>query len=748
LEGKLRDTEEELDEELIQAQDRIQELEIQQERNAKELQALRHASSESSTSGQHALESARDRIRDLEEERNSSARDEQQLREDIDVLEDEVRRMKTVIERKEAEFSADRDRWDSQRKALESQKIKAEENASGVQKTLSQLQEAQGTLSSRELSLQQNLQNEEQRHESEVAALRKQLEETADELSLVKKELVKAHNQESGLREKIQDLEDEIGVLQDDDLPAAKYETESLRRQLRGLQQDLAKAETEQENVRAQLAAVQTGRQASSSPQGIPSPQRALDKEVRDLKDQLCKVKKERQELHNQLTKAQMDSADAKADLDTLQLDLQTHSGSRTQLQQKLQDLQGKLSITKKEKQVLQDSLTTATSDINALQAAVSDLEIRYEAAEKQSRDLRTQLQTLQREADRKLQSQVSAYEHDIQNLEQDLEDARVRQENSSKASEHTEQNITRLKAKIASLEKDLAIARAAQIDRDTMVEERKDLHEMLKDAKLRAEDLALQVLERDSRTENLATKEAELRAQLKRVREERATQSARADDIAKELDILQKSHDQHIEELRALQALQRQVRFPKSSLTASTTNVSTVLPKPEDLEKAEKRHAAELRGLVRQIEYMGARCRREEAFRQDLGYVKAYFFKQVEMYSEYNEADLRLVRAMGIPTNDVLEEEAWLQVQKSGAMVERAGGRGMRPGLRTVGLMVLASVRMKRAAEKWGVVRKGHDGLLRKLDVVRRARGAGGAVGVGNGLSARKASRGVVVKG
>jgi len=748
LEEKLRDTEEELDEELIQAQDRIQELEVQQERNAKELQALRDASNESSTSGHHALETARDRIRELEEQRNSSARDEQQLRKDVGVVEDEVRCMKAEMEHKEAEFSADRDKWHSRCKALESQKTKAEENASGLQMTLSQLQEAKGTLSSRELQLQQVLQTEKQRHESEIAAVRKPLEETTAELSVVKKELQKAHNQESILRGKIQDLEDEIGVLQDDDLPAAKHEAESLRRQLRGLQQDLAKAQTEQENVRAELAAVQTGRQASSSPKGTPSPQRALDKEVRDLKDQLGKVKKERQELHNQLTKAQMDSADAKADLDTLQLDLQTHSGSRTQLQQKLHDLQGKLSITKKEKQVLQDSLTTATSDINVLQASVSDLETRYEAAGKQSRDLRTQLQTLQREADRKLQSQVSAYEHDIQNLEQDLEDARVRQENLTKASEYAEQTIARLKTKISNLEKELTTARATQIEKDTRVEERKDLHEMLKDAKLGAEDLALQLVERDSRIENLATKEAELRTQLKRVREERAAQSARADDIAKELEILQKSHDQHVEELRALQALQRQVRFPKSSLTASTTNVSTVLPKPEDLEKAEKRHAGELRGLVKQIEYMGARCRREEAFRQDLGYVKAYFFKQVEMYSVCNEADLRLVRAMGIPTDDVLEEEAWLQVQKSGAMVERGGGEGMRPGLRTVGLMVLASVRMKRAAERWGVVRKGHDGLLRKLAVVRRERGAGGAVGFGNGLSARKASRGFVAKG
>ena len=57
---------------------------------------------------------------------------------------------------------------------------------------------------------------------------------------------------------------------------------------------------------------------------------------------------------------------------------------------------------------------------------------------------------------------------------------------------------------------------------------------------------------------------------------------------------------------------------------------------------------------------------------------------------------------------------------------VLRRHGKGTRPTLRTVGLMVVAGLRMKTRAEKWDGVRREHEGLLKKLRGMKRGGGKG----------------------
>ena len=68
------------------------------------------------------------------------------------------------------------------------------------------------------------------------------------------------------------------------------------------------------------------------------------------------------------------------------------------------------------------------------------------------------------------------------------------------------------------------------------------------------------------------------------------------------------------------------------------------------------------------------------------------------------NKADLRLLEEMGITPDRTIREK--------------------KPSLRTVGWMVVATVRMKRMQESWAANRQLHQSLMKKLEEVRKRRG------------------------
>jgi hypothetical protein len=227
-----------------------------------------------------------------------------------------------------------------------------------------------------------------------------------------------------------------------------------------------------------------------------------------------------------------------------------------------------------------------------------------------------------------------------------------------------------------------------------------------------------LQLRKRDTRISTALSKETELRSQLRRAREDRAAIASRADADMAELELL-RNQVSHLE-TRSVE-LRRVARSDKATLR--------LIP-----DAAERRHTAELKGLARQIEYLSARCRREEAFRSDLGFVKQYFQKTVEMYGRCNALDLKLVRSMGIATSQIMRDEKANErlegpgrVALAGPVVGRKGraAAGMdqrsRPTFKVVGLMVLAGVRMQTNAEKWAVVREKHEELLKKLRLMKK---------------------------
>jgi hypothetical protein len=71
------------------------------------------------------------------------------------------------------------------------------------------------------------------------------------------------------------------------------------------------------------------------------------------------------------------------------------------------------------------------------------------------------------------------------------------------------------------------------------MALERRDLHEMLRETQLQAESLEIIVQERENTIAAITAAEAELRSQLKRVRDERSLHRSKATSAQEQLQIL-----------------------------------------------------------------------------------------------------------------------------------------------------------------------------------------------------------------
>jgi chromosome segregation ATPase len=170
---------------------------------------------------------------------------------------------------------------------------------------------------------------------------------------------------------------------------------------------------------------------------------------------------------------------------------------------------------------------------------------------------------------------------------------------------------------------------------------ERRDLHEMLRDTQLQAEVLEVAVQERENAIAAITATESDLRCQLKRVRDERALQRSKAASAQEQLETLERKFRKAKENWETERKnLTRGVRFPNMSL--SVNDDSEIATLRHDLGEKEKRHMKELRGMSMQIEWLRARCHREENFRAAAAYAKKYMGLQIALFEAWYSASLQ----------------------------------------------------------------------------------------------------------
>jgi hypothetical protein len=217
------------------------------------------------------------------------------------------------------------------------------------------------------------------------------------------------------------------------------------------------------------------------------------------------------------------------------------------------------------------------------------------------------------------------------------------------------------------------------------------------------AERLDLDLKEKEKDMKRLQASEDDLRTQLRRTEKERTTYRERSVQLSDDLERIErefkKAEDRWEAERRQLT---QGVRFANMSVSQHGDEASALVRAAElDREELSQRHTKELRGLAMQIEWLRARCRREEMLRSDAAFAKRFVLMQVELYGACNQADLALLAQMGItPDRTVMPKP---------------------PTIKKAGLVVIAMLRMKRGAAQWAKSRRIHERIVGKLEGMRR---------------------------
>lgn len=351
------------------------------------------------------------------------------------------------------------------------------------------------------------------------------------------------------------------------------------------------------------------------------------------------------------------DDGEALAELSIVQRDLSTARKKEAEYLQReaaqkeaVRDLKQKIARIERlshEQEVARLTVDSPKSSVggSARKNELAEAQHQLADAHQQLRDARTKskddLKTLQRrlaESERHAQSNLDTHEQQREHLEAELSAARNEQDIIIAKNTTATEIISRLRTRISSLENDIRVHRQATTADVTIAEERKDLHEMLKDAKLTAEDLQVQISSRESQLASASNRERDLRAQLKRVREERTVQTQRSTALSTELENVQSRYERAVDNLTRQQqnwdeerkAMASRVRFANTSMSSLHANDN------QNLDLMQQKHTGELKGLAKQIQWLRAKCTREEGFRSGLAYEKKFLLMQIEMFEAW----------------------------------------------------------------------------------------------------------------
>ena len=257
--------------------------------------------------------------------------------------------------------------------------------------------------------------------------------------------------------------------------------------------------------------------------------------------------------------------------------------------------------------------------------------------------------ETLQRKINdlqRQEQAAIHTHAEQIETIEEELSRCREEKEAQETKAAEAINNENRLRTRVKSLEASLKSARKTNLTDQTMADERKDLHDMLKGAKLKSENLELQIAARDTQIKAYARREKHLVNDLKKAREERLTHEGRTISLSSELDRLQLEYDAALDKFtrkqHALEA-ERKAMFSRVAAISNNEHIEGQkrnsggsLEIEQALKAKETQHQLELKGLMKQMQWLKAKFMRESSFRENLQYEKRYLNLEIDMYKSW----------------------------------------------------------------------------------------------------------------
>jgi chromosome segregation ATPase len=609
--------------------------EVQRRSDEKELLQTRHRALTDESGGlQMELDRAQSRIRELQkavQEATAHAQNEGhklnwQHKAQVEKLQEEIENLQHEIEEKEGRFAVDKSRWESSNRALQSEKSWAEGQVADLKREIDTLQQAGSTYSGKESRLQDAIDSEKKCYTQEKSMMNRQIQDLKDDINKTRRDLDEkreelfaakedvrvSRREEKALRDKVQALEDEIVVLQssladeqefakgrenatpdmEKKLETSVAEKQKLRDQLAQahvvmyeLRTSVEELEAERDELNNQLVQVQNADDTTRFDRDKLDLRRTvtkLDNELKTLKDSKLALESQ---LVSETERFAAEEGRLSAEIDRLQDKLLAGSGNRdrelTSAKTKVQRLERRVQSLEsllEQQPIVENEQSGAHGDLSLLRQSL-------EEARKREKIL------LQRESKQK--STVQNYKSRVDELEKELHDAAMRKFDS-----HSPQNSpsNKLNDELRCLRKQVTEAHRSlqevnkknrELERAAMKEEdQKDLHELLRSSTLEAESLALKLSEREGRLN-------ELKTHVRRIREERDAHKREAEAATKNIDALQRRHEEILE---------------KNSLAKSSNKT---------------KHEKEIRGLGKEIIWLRARLQREEKFRRDLAWSK-----------------------------------------------------------------------------------------------------------------------------
>ncbi|KEF62852.1 uncharacterized protein A1O9_00825 [Exophiala aquamarina CBS 119918] len=700
----------------------------------------------------------------LEEERQQSAHNDNLLRtnhkHELDLLNEQIDGLHREVNSKENAHAADLEEWEAQKHSLESASQKAEEKAKGLQRTVDKLQDAQGTLSGREMKLQEALESENERHKQEEKILSKEIQElqqdltakrqaadeSRNELNNAREELRISIREQASLKEKVVELEDEIEILQADieqehevaqmqqqkSSSHADAQVQKLRQEKQSLQEQLANANTELKDARSALNSAERDREELEKKfekmQNSNDDTFNIDQEKRELKRAKVKLEKEvmrltserdvltqannvlENEINSEMDRANEEENRLNTEIETLRKQKSSGTDIRdreltsarnkvARLESRVKDLeqmvenQSKVMSPATNVSVLRDDLTEARENLTSyakreteLKASNRDLKMRVNDLEKDLHEARLS----QYRAQSPSVSPPPSHSKELAQIRQNLIDAQreikvVSSENrelkrAARRSCSNETEFAALQTAARSRLDEVESLNEKLSEQNKIVDDLREKLELLQEEHDDNQDLAASIRKRDRQIQDLkqqvkhlreeqgdlsdvsirlSAREGEaqeMKRELRRLRDERSLAKKRADEVGTELDALQSKYEGILEKLSSGKSSKDDIR--------------------------EK----EMRGLVKEIMWLKAKCKREERLRKDLAWSKGFLEQGEVMRSQCNQVDLRILGEMGVSLEQRKYESKLRPVQKFRAGV----------------FAVIAAIRMSNMEESW----------------------------------------------
>ncbi|KAK2612112.1 hypothetical protein QQS21_001842 [Conoideocrella luteorostrata] len=399
----------------------------------------------------------------------------------------------------------------------------------------------------------------------------------------------------------------------------------------KALEDEIEKAAAHEETLRQEIAQLRSKLRSTATgttnDQDLQSAQRTIEELERTV-----------EHYQNQLSKLQQCKGGDNLDsLSTIRRDLSISRQKELGFLQKesaLQDLVKDLNvqIAELERQLHESKLsqlgrpavdqgTGSVSDAAALRQKLSDTQRALDDLRSQNAD--TELQTSQ--TLEQFRNQLNDLEDQKLVLEEVLEEAR---EQAGEAAAQNSKAMHRLKHKLDKAERERDAAIASQTENSKQ-------GKYLRKSQAEIDNLESDVRQQQELIDGLNATEAALRRKLERARSERAAFRMSAENLHRDIQLLQITSDQTLG-----QGDHQRFAIRRHGSHSSDNQSLETLVRAADA--AEERHKKEVKGVVMQMDWMQARWEREALFRSDAAFAKKFVQLQLDVANACNKAQLR----------------------------------------------------------------------------------------------------------